>query len=228
LRSALNDKLGEDKSIVIENDANNAAVGEWWMGAAKEVDSMLMITMGTGVGGGIVLDGKLWTGADGMAGELGHITIYPDGARCNCGNYGCLESYASATAIRRMVHEGLKDENLKTDLRDSIRDAHIEDVPKIVMEAATNGDNFSHDIWGRVGIALGIGIADLVNLLNVEMIVIGGGVSNAWDLFIDETMKEASKRAFRGPMKTVKIVRTRLNDDAGLLGASYLALKYKV
>ena len=224
LRAVLNKKLGEDMNVVIENDANCAALGEWWMGAAKEVDSMLIITMGTGIGGGIVLDGKLWTGADGMAGEIGHITVYPDGARCNCGNYGCIESYASATAIRRMVHEGLEDDNLKTVLRDSIRNAHLEDVPKIVMEAATNGDNFSHNIWRRVGIALGIGIAGLVNLLNVEMIVIGGGVSNGWDLFIVETLVEASKRAFREPMKTAKIVRTRLNDDAGLLGASYSAL----
>ncbi len=224
LRAVLNNKLGENINVVIENDANCAALGEWWMGAAKEVNSMLIITMGTGIGGGIVLDGKLWTGADGMAGEIGHMTVYPDGARCNCGNYGCIESYASATAIRRMVYEGLEDENLKTVLRDSIRDAHVEDVPKIVMEAATNGDNFSQNIWRRVGIALGIGIAGLVNLLNVEMIVIGGGVSNGWDLFIDETLEEASKRALREPMKTAKIVRTCLNDDAGLLGASYSAL----
>ena len=228
LRAALNKKLGEEMNVVIENDANCAALGEWWMGAAKEVDSMLMITMGTGVGGGIVLDGKLWSGANGMAGEIGHITVYPDGARCNCGNYGCLESYASATAIRRMVHEGLEDQSLDTVLRGKIKNAHIEDVPKIVMEAATNGDNFSHDIWRRVGVALGIGIADLVNLLNVEMIVIGGGVSNAWDLFIDETLDEAKRRAFREPMKTAKIVRTGLNDDAGLLGASYSALINRV
>jgi len=86
LRSVLKEKLGPDLNIVIENDSNSAALGEWWMGASKDVNSMIMLTMGTGVGGGIVLDGKLWTGADGMAGEIGHMTIYPDGARCNCGN----------------------------------------------------------------------------------------------------------------------------------------------
>ncbi len=224
LRAVLNEKLGSTLNVVIENDANSAAVGEWWKGAAKDVNSMIMITMGTGVGGGIVLDGRLWTGADGMAGEIGHITIYPDGALCNCGNYGCLESYASATAIRRMVKEGLEDKKLNTVLRDITENAHIEDIPKIVMEAASSGDEFSLRIWQEVGSALGIAIADLVNLLNIEMVVIGGGVSNAWDLFVHTTIEEAKKRAFRGPMDRVKIQRGLLLDDAGILGSVYLAL----
>lgn len=223
IRQALADKLGSDMSFIVENDANSAAVGEWWMGAAKEVDSMVMITMGTGVGGGLVVDNKLWTGADGMGGEIGHITIYPDGALCNCGNYGCLESYASATAIRRMVHEGLEDQNLDTVLRETTKNAHIENIPKIVTEAALGGDEFSLGIWKQVGTALGIGIADLVNLLNIEMVVIGGGVSNAWELFYETTNDEGHKRAFRGPMKTAKIIRSHLKDDAGIMGSSYLA-----
>ncbi len=224
LRSVLKEKLGPDLNIVIENDANSAAVGEWWMGASKDANSMIMLTMGTGVGGGIVLDGKLWTGADGMAGEIGHMTIYPDGARCNCGNYGCLESYASATAIRRMVKEGLQDGNLNTVLRETTENMHIEDIPRIVMEAASSGEEFSLKIWKEVGVALGIAIASLVNLLNIEMVVIGGGVSNAWDLFIDTTYKEAHKRAFRAPMEKAKIERGLLGDDAGILGSGYLAL----
>ena len=223
LRAVLNKKLGSDISIVIENDANSAAVGEWWLGASKNVNSMVMITMGTGVGGGIVLDGKLWTGADGMAGEIGHITIYPDGAKCNCGNYGCLESYASATAIRRMVGEGLEDKNLNTTLRESTNGVEPEDIPEIVMKAACSGDDFSISVWKEVGVALGIGIADLVNLLNIEMVVIGGGVSNAWDLFIDTAYEEAHRRAFRAPMERAKIERAHLRDDAGILGAAYLA-----
>ncbi len=223
LRSVLDKKLGSDINIVIENDANSAALGEWWMGAAKEVNSMIMITMGTGIGGGIILDDKLWTGASGMAGEIGHITIYPDGAKCNCGNYGCLESYASATAIRRMVHEGLEDESLSTSLRESTKNVEIEDIPLIVMEAASSGDEFSLSIWHQVGVAMGIGIASLVNLLNIEMIVIGGGVSNAWDLFIDRAYSEARKRAFRAPMERASIGRGSLKDDAGILGAAYLA-----
>lgn len=224
LRSVLKEKLGPDLNLVIENDANSAAVGEWWMGASKNANSMIMITMGTGVGGGIVLDSNLWTGADGMAGEVGHVTIYPDGALCNCGNYGCLESYASATAIRRMVKEGLQDTSLNTNLREATENVQIEDIPKIVMEAASSGDEFSLGIWKEVGVALGIGIASLVNLLNVEMVVIGGGVSNAWDLFIHNTYTEAKKRAFRAPMERAKIERALLRDDAGILGSVYLAL----
>lgn len=227
LRSVLEEKLGTDLNIVIENDANSAAVGEWWIGASKDVNSMIMLTMGTGVGGGIVLDDKLWTGADGMAGEIGHITIYPDGALCNCGNYGCLESYASATAIRRMVKEGLEDMGLNTVLRQTTKNVEIEDIPKVVAEAANTRDEFSLNIWKQVGTALGIGIASLVNLLNIEMVVIGGGVSNAWDLFIDITSEEAHKRAFRAPMERVKIKRGLLVDDAGILGAVYLALHRK-
>lgn len=224
LRSVLKEKLGPDIKLVIENDANSAAVGEWWMGAAKEVSSIIMITMGTGVGGGIVLDGELWTGSGGMAGEIGHITIYPDGALCNCGNYGCLESYASATAIRRMVKDGLQDRELNTVLRETTDNVQIEDIPKIVMEAASSGDEFSLSIWKEVGVALGIGIASLVNLLNIEMVVIGGGVSNAWDLFIDTTYEEARKRAFRAPMERASIKRGSLRDDAGILGSAYLAI----
>jgi len=225
LRAALNKKLGSDIHLVIENDSNSAAVGEWWIGASKNVNSMIMITMGTGVGGGIVLDDKLWTGADGMAGEIGHMTIYPDGAKCNCGNYGCLESYASASAIRRMVREGLENKSLNTKLRESIRNAYLEDIPEIVMEAASEGDSFSLGIWQEVGKALGIAIASLVNLLNIEMVVIGGGVSNAWDLFIDATYEEAHRRAFRAPMKRAKIKKGLLGDDAGILGSAHLAFK---
>ena len=225
LREALNDKLGSDVHIVIKNDSSCAAVGEWWMGAAKDVNSMIMITIGTGVGGGIVLDGNLWTGARGMAGEIGHMTIYPGGAKCSCGNFGCLESCASATAIRRMVSEGLEDKSLNTTLRESTENVSIEHIPRIVMEAASAGDEFSLLIWREVGKALGIGIASLVNLLNIEMVVIGGGVSNAWDLFIDAACQEAGKRAFRAPMKRVRIERSLLRDDAGILGAAYLALR---
>ncbi|MGH7889530.1 MAG: ROK family protein, partial [Thermodesulfobacteriota bacterium] len=94
LREVLMDKIGEEIPVFIENDANCAAIGEWWIGAGRDVKSLIILTLGTGVGGGMILDGELWSGADGMAGEIGHITIYPDGAKCNCGNSGCLESYA--------------------------------------------------------------------------------------------------------------------------------------
>ncbi len=227
IRDVLAEKMGGGIPVFIENDANCAAVGEWWVGAGRSVDSLVIITLGTGVGGGIMLKGELWPGADGMAGEIGHITIFPDGAKCNCGNFGCLESYASASAIRRMVKEGLNDNKLETILRKKSREVSGEKLPEIVMEAAVEGDKFALWIWDEVGKALGIGIANVVNLLNVEMVVIGGGLSNAWELFIDRSMTEARKRGLRAPMRRVEIKRTVLGDDAGIIGAAYLALKHQ-
>jgi len=224
LRRVLVEKIGEKIPIFIENDANCAAIGEWWIGAGTDVKSLIILTLGTGVGGGIILDGELWSGADGMAGEIGHITIFPDGAKCNCGNFGCLESYASAGAIRRMVKRGLET-NLETIIGDKVRNISKERIPEMAREAAIEGDEFALWIWDEVGKALGIAIANLVNLLNVEMVVIGGGLSNAWDLFAERAKKEAKKRGLRAPLKRVKIMKTVLGDDAGILGAAYLVFK---
>ncbi len=224
LRQVLIEKIGESMPVFIENDANCAAIGEWWTGAGKHVKSLITLTLGTGVGGGIILNGELWNGADGMAGEIGHITIYPDGAKCNCGNSGCLESYASAGAIRRMVKQGLE-KNLETIIREKVKNTSKERIPEIVMEAAMEGDKFALCIWDEVGKALGVAIANLVNLLNVEMVIIGGGLSNAWELFIDRAKKEAVKRGLRAPITRVKIVKTVLGDDAGILGAGYLVFR---
>ena len=227
VRENLRGRLGDEMQVIIENDANCAAVGEWWMGAGKDVDSLVMITLGTGVGGGIMLDGKLWRGADGMGGEVGHMTIYPDGAKCNCGNYGCLESYSSATAVRRMVREALADSNSKTVLREWVRNEDPSSVPEVVMKAALEGDEVALRIWEQFGIALGIGMASLVNILNVEMIVIGGGVSQAWEMFIDKAIAELKRRALRAPAERVKVLKSVLGDDEGIIGASYLALNAK-
>jgi len=227
IRDALAEKMGSSIPVFIENDANCAAVGEWWVGAGKSVDSLVIITLGTGVGGGIILKGELWSGADGMAGEIGHITVFPNGAKCNCGNFGCLESYASASAIRRMVKEGLNDNKLETILRKKSRGVSGEKLPETVMEAAVEGDKFALWIWDEVGKALGIGIANVVNLLNVEMVVIGGGLSNSWELFIGQSLTEARKRGLRAPINRVEIKKTLLGDDAGIIGAAYLALKHQ-
>ena len=225
LRRVLSDRLGGGVEIVIENDANAIAVGEWWKGAGKSVDSLVLLAIGTGLGGGIILGGELWNGADGMAGEIGHTTVYPDGVLCNCGNYGCLETCASSVAIRRMVSDGLKDENIVTSLRGLTTQAHKEEIPYIAMKAAEGGDKFALAIWVSMGRALGIAVASLVNMLNMEMVVIGGGVSNAWDLFIDSLKTEARKRAFPAPMSRLEIKKIILGDDAGILGTAYLARK---
>lgn len=224
IRENLRARLGDAIPVIIENDANCAAVGEWWMGAAKDVGSLVMITLGTGVGGGIILDGKLWRGADGMGGEVGHMTIYPDGAKCNCGNYGCLESYSSATAVRRMVKEVLSDSSSQTALRGLVNDEDPGRMPEVVMKAALEGDRAALGIWEQFGTALGIGMASLVNILNVEMIVIGGGVSQAWEMFIDRALAELKRRALRAPAERVRVMKSVLGDDEGIIGASYLAL----
>ncbi len=223
-RDILLKKLGIDLPIILENDANCAAVGEWWIGAGKDVNSLIMLTLGTGLGGGIILRGKLWSGVNGMGGEIGHMTIDPDGPKCNCGNFGCVESFASAEAIRRMVKEGLRNSKLKTMLRNEIKRTSIHDIPEIVGTAAKKGDKFALSVWESFGKALGIAMANLTNLLNVEMIIIGGGLSNSWNLFIDAVINEARKRGLRAPMDNIDIKKCELGDDAGLLGAAYLAL----
>ena len=226
-RDVLMEKIGKNILVFIENDANCAALGELWKGTGENVNSLVLLAIGTGLGGGIILDGKLWRGADGMAGEVGHITISPDGAKCNCGNTGCLETFASAVGIRRMIKEGLnaEDKNVKTTLREKVRNAPKERLPEIVREAAIEGDKFALWIWEEFGKALGIAVASLVNLLNVEMIVISGGLSDAWELFIDKVVDEAKKRGLRAPMERVQIKKSTLGGDAGLLGAAYLVIR---
>jgi len=225
VREILLSELGSDLRVYFENDANCAAVGEWWLGAGKDINSLIILTLGTGLGGGIILNGKLWSGANGMGGEIGHMTIDPYGPKCNCGNFGCVESFASAEAIRRMVKQGLRNKNLKTMLRNEIKRTSIHDIPAKVGTAAKKGDQFAISIWESFGKALGIAIANLTNLLNVEMIIIAGGLSNSWDLFIKTLIQESKKRGLRAPMENVEIKKCDLGDDAGLLGAGYLALK---
>ncbi len=225
LRDVLIEKIGRNTAVFIENDANCAALGELWKGIGENVNSLVLLAIGTGLGGGIILNRRLWRGADGMAGEIGHMTISPDGAKCNCGNTGCLETFTSAVGIRRMVKEGLDDRTVRTSLREKVQNVPKERLPEIVREAAVEGDKFALWIWEEFGRALGMAIANLVNLLNVEMVIISGGLSNAWELFIDKAVDEAKKRGLRAPMERVQIKRSTLGSNAGLLGAAYLAIR---
>jgi glucokinase len=216
LTSALSEQLGWP--VLIENDANAAAVGEMWLGAARGAKSVICVTLGTGVGGGIILDGKLWRGVDGSAGEVGHTTVDPfGGVRCKCGNIGCLEQFASATGIVRMAREEMPDHP------DSILKADQLSAERI-YEAGIQGDKLALKVLERMGMYLGTGLANLVNLLNPEMIVIGGGVANGWELFEKSMRAEVERRAFPVPAGRVKIVPARCGDDAGLLGATHLVL----
>ena len=197
--------------VSIENDANAAALGEQWRGAGQGIASMIFLTLGTGVGGGIVLDGRIWPGADGMAGEIGHMTIIPDGRRCGCGNTGCLEMYASSRGIVMTYQERSSRSKVITS----------EDI----YQAARDGDVLAGDVMKDMGRLLGIGIANLINIFNPEMIVIGGGVKDAWPLFIEATRGEIKKRAFEYPAARTQIVPSVLGDDAGMIGAAALAFQ---
>jgi len=214
LAAALTDQLG--LPAILENDANAAAVGEMWQGAAVGCHTIICVTLGTGVGGGIILDGKLWRGVDGSAAEIGHMCVDPfGGVACTCGSRGCLEVFASATAIVRMTREA------SPRYPDSVLQGNEDRTAEMIFEAGQQGDELALEIFRRMGVYLGIGIANLINILNPEIIVIGGGVVNGWELFEKHMHQQVEERAF--PLLRVKIARAKCGDDAGLLGAARLA-----
>lgn len=216
LAAALTEQLG--LPAILENDANAAAVGEMWQGAAVGCNTIICVTLGTGVGGGIILNGKLWRGIDGAAAEIGHMCVDPfGGVACTCGSRGCLEVFASATAIVRMTREA------SPRYPDSVLQGKEARTAEMIFEAGQQGDELALEIFRRMGVYLGIGLANLINILNPEMIVVGGGVVNGWDLFEKHMHQQVEERAF--PLLRVKIVRAKCGDDAGLLGAARLAFK---
>jgi glucokinase len=219
--------------ITLENDANAAAFGEHWLGAGQPVDSLCMLTLGTGVGGGLVLDNQIWHGMTGMAGEAGHINVEPDGHPCGCSSHGCIEQYASATAIKRMAREAIDAKHAP--LLERALQSDPEFGAKVVYNLAVQGDEPARKIFEDVGRRLGIVVAGLVNLLNLPMYVIGGGVSNSWDAFAPSMLREVQARSFvyaatnsdeHSKHKTI-ITRALLGTDAGLFGAARLPLVAK-
>ena len=206
-----------DIPVYLENDANAAALGEQWRGAGQGIRSMILLTLGTGVGGGIILDNKVWHGADGMAGEIGHMTLIPQGRPCTCGNTGCLEMYASARGIVQSYLEALGKS------ADSLKQITSEQV----YEAARTGNKIAVQVMNDMGRMLGIGIAGLINIFNMERVVIGGGVKDAWPLFIDATREEVMRRAFEIPARRAEILPSLLGDDAGMVGAAAVALEFQ-
>lgn len=211
--------------VALSNDANAAAYGEWWVGAGRDVKTMILFTLGTGVGGGLVLDGELYTGPDDTAGELGHIIINFDGPECGCGNHGCIEAYASATAIRRDVKRALAT-GTKTAIE--IPDGAEDDFgTRIVYDAAVRGDAFAIDLFDRVGYYLGIAAANVINTFNPQMIAYGGALSNAGDFIFKSLKATAKANSFERPAETCQIVHATLGNDAGIIGAAGLAMKKK-
>jgi glucokinase len=206
--------------IAIENDANAFTLGEGWVGATKGCKYYCGITLGTGVGGGIVVEGRILHGTEGMAGEVGHMVIDPEGPLCGCGGRGCLEVYASGTAIRRMALEAVsKESGLFKLSQGNLKDLNSENV----FEAAKSGEATAKRIFHEMGIYLGLGLVNLIHLFNPERIVIGGKVSEAWDYFFPSAIRIVQERSMKGPRETMEVVRAKCGDDAGMLGAAYSA-----
>ena len=206
----------------LQNDANTAALGEKVFGAGKEADDLLYITISTGVGGGIIINGKIYYGHTGNAGEIGHMTVDPTGPKCGCGNYGCLESFSSGTAIKNMAKKAIENDE-STLIKKLAKDQKLS--AKLVAKAAAKGDQKALDIFAKAGYYLGIGIANLVNIFNPEMIILGGGVLKAKEYFLDRAKEEFKKRALKAPADIVKIKEAVLEDEIGVKGAIALAMQ---
>jgi glucokinase len=206
--------------VELENDANAAAYGEYKVGAGRGSRDMFYITIGEGIGGAIILDGKLWTGASGFAGEVGHITIDTEGIECECGNTGCLETVASAPSIVRRANDRLHRDGTSSLSKLAVnKDFTADDV----AHEANNGDDFSLMMIERTGKYIGTGVASVINLLNIERIVLGGGVMDAGDLILNPIVQEAKRRAFQPCFEATEIVAAALGADGASIGAALLA-----
>jgi glucokinase len=242
VRDEIERRLGA--RIFLDNDANVAALGEKWLGAGRDADNLAMLTLGTGIGGAIVLNGKIFYGMSGMAGEFGHVTIEPNGVPCGCGNHGCAERYASATGVVRMAKEAI-DSGLAPELAKAAS-SDPEFSARSVYNLAIQGNADARRIFERFGEALGILMADLVNILDLDMFVIGGGVVSAWDAFAPKIFAELRERSLvyaasapdepKGKKegasaqianytrKKTIITQALLGSDAGLYGAARIPM----
>jgi glucokinase len=208
---------------LLENDANAAALGENRFGAGRGTQHMIYVTASTGIGGGLILDGKLYHGTNGMAGEIGHQTILDQGPLCGCGNRGCLEALASGTAIARRARESVA-RGVPT-LIAQLCEGHPERVSaKLVAQAADRGDAEARMILSQAMDYLGIGMANLVNLFNPELIVIGGGLTNLGEGLFGPVRRAIERNAFRSAAAAVRVVPADLGENAGALGAAAVAL----
>jgi len=205
LRDEIEKRLGTP--VILENDANAAALGEKWMGTGRDVEDLVLLTLGTGVGGGIISNGRMVHGFLGMAGELGHITVVPNGNPCGCGNIGCLEKHASATAVEATARLLSLGDNL-TSL----------DVYNMALE----GNDRAKRVFESMGSALGIALAMLVNTFNFPLYLLSGGVLPAWDFFAPAMFSELEKRSYTFRNSKTRVERATLGNQAGLYGAAYL------
>jgi len=217
LRNILADKLGIVAYLI--NDASAATLGEHRFGAGRGFDNVLYLTVSTGIGGGIIADGELYSGADGCAGELGHMTIEVDGPQCHCGNFGCLEALASGWAVAREAKTRINWGETSSIVE--IAGGKLESITaEKIAAAARQGDRLACDIVAEAANHLGVGLANLVNIFNPELIVIGGGLSKMGDMLLRPARRVLKERAFQLPADTVRVVRARLGSNAGIIGAA--------
>ncbi|MBZ5583635.1 MAG: ROK family protein [Acidobacteriia bacterium] len=198
--------------VILENDANAAALGEKWMGAGRDVNDLVLLTLGTGIGGGIIYGGRVIRGFVGMAGELGHITVNPTGNPCGCGNQGCLEKHASATAVTAMANLLHLGENLSS-----------KDVYNLALQPGEAGEK-ARTVWRIMGESLGTALAVLVNAFNFPLYLLSGGMLPAWDLFAPHMFRVVEQRSatYRATKAETRITQATLGNEAGLYGAAYL------
>ena len=210
VRDEISRRLGT--VVILENDANAAALGEKWIGAGRGVDDLVLLTLGTGIGGGIISGGRVLRGFVGMAGELGHITVVPSGNPCGCGNQGCLEKHASATAVTAMAR-----------LIQLGEDLTAKDVDELARQPGEKGDK-ARTIWRVVGEALGVALATMVNTFNFPLYLLSGGMLPAWEFFAPHMLRTLELRSFtyRATKTETRIAQATLGNEAGLYGAAYL------
>ena len=202
----------------LENDANAAALGEFRYGAGRGARSIVYMTVSTGIGGGIVLNGKIWHGLKDAAGEVGHMTVVPDGPVCGCGNRGCLEAMASGPSIARRAREALA----------AGRRSLLSEVAQLtsadVVRLAKDGDPLASEIWGETVKYLGIGVAAVITILAPERVVVGGGVTKAGDFLFEPLRREVRERVKLVPVESVPVLPAALGRDVGILGAAAVAM----
>lgn len=217
LRDRITSRLGLPATL--DNDANCATVGEWWLGAARGGRNVVGITIGTGIGGGLILDGQLYHGSSHVAGEIGHTTIDVNGRHCKCGNYGCLEAYASGPAIATRAREALVREDTTSTILAMVNGQADQITAETVYQAATQGDALANEIVRDTARYLGAGIATLLNVVNPDIVVVMGGVTHAGEALFGPLRAEVRRRAFTPAVQAARIVPAELPGTAGVVGA---------
>ncbi|MBD3272595.1 MAG: ROK family protein [Elusimicrobia bacterium] len=207
--------------VIVDNDANAAAWGAYMLEARENIKHLITVTLGTGVGGGIIIDGKLYRGASGSAGEIGHMTIYPEGLKCSCGSRGCLECYVGAPHLVRQANAAVR-KGRKTIISSMVH-GRLEAVTPIIIEmAAKRGDALAKEIWTNAGKNLGIAMGSLINIFNPEMIVLAGGTSRAGRLLTEPMWRSLKRNSFINPRKHLSIILSQRDKDLGVAGAGLL------